>query len=157
MGINKPSLYATFGDKAQLFRRALDRYVSRQSPLWEQALRESSARAAVERFLNAAADSLTSEHNPHCCLLVGAALSCGEETEGIKKELAARRADGNSLLRARLLRARADGELAPGVDVAALARYFSSVLGGMSVEASGGATRQDLQNVIDLALKVWPA
>jgi len=42
------------------------------------------------------------------------------------------------------------------VDVAALSRYFSAILRGMSVEASGGATRQDLQNVIDLSLKVWP-
>jgi len=157
MGIHKPSLYAAFGDKSGLFRKAVDRYVFRQSILWERSFCESSARVATERMLKTAADALTSGQNPHGCLLVQAALSCSEETECIKKELAARRADSDSLLRARLVRAQAEGELALGVDVAGLSRYFSTVLRGMSVEASGGAARQDLEKVVDWALKAWPA
>lgn len=156
MGINKPSLYATFGDKADLFRRVVDRYLSQQNPLWEQVSREPTARMAVGRILNAVADSLTSGQNPHGCLLVQAALTCSEESECIKKELALRRADSDSMLRARLERAQNEGEIPAGVDVAALSRYFSTILRGMSVEASGGATRQDLQNVIDLSLRAWP-
>ena len=156
MEINKPSLYATFGDKANLFRKVMDRYVSKQNPLWEQVFREPSARMAVERILNAVADSLTCGQSPHGCLLVQAALTCSQESEGIKKELALRRADSDSMLRARLERAQKEGEIPPNVDAAALSRYFSTILRGMSVEASGGATRQDLQNVIDLALRAWP-
>jgi AcrR family transcriptional regulator len=156
MGINKPSLYATFGDKAELFRRAVDRYASNQTPLWEQAFQEPTARRAVERILNASADALTSGQNPRGCLLVQAALTCSEESECIKQELALRRGDSDAMLRARMIRAQADRELALDVDVAALSRYFSTVLRGMSVEASGGATRNDLQNVIDLAMKAWP-
>jgi AcrR family transcriptional regulator len=157
MGINKPSLYATFGDKAELFRRVVDRYISRQNLLWQQVLREPSARLALERILNAVADSLTSGQNPRGCLLVQSALTCSEESECVKKELALRRSDSDSMLRARLERAQKEGEIPEGVDVAALSRYFSTILRGMSVEASGGATRQDLQNVIDLSLKAWPA
>lgn len=157
MGINKPSLYATFGDKAELFRKVVDRYTSRQNDLWEQVSREPSARTALERILNAVADSLTSGQNPHGCLLVQSALTCSEESECIKKELALRRGDSDTMLRLRLERAQKEGEIPPDADVAALSRYFSAILRGMSVEASGGATRQDLQNVIDLSLKVWPA
>jgi len=157
MGINKPSLYGTFGDKAELFRKVVDRYLSRQNLLWEQVLREPSARTTVERILNAVADSLTSGQNPHGCLLVQSALTCSEESECIKNELSLRRADSDGMLRLRLERAQKEGEIPQGVDVAALSRYFSTILRGMSVEASGGATRQDLQNVIDLALKAWPA
>ena len=157
MGINKPSLYAAFGDKADLFRKAVDRYLSRQTVLWEQAFHEPTARRAVEVILNAAADSLTSGQNPRGCLLVQSALTCSEESNCIKEELAMRRADSDSMLRAHLARAKEKGELLPDVDVSALSRYFSTVLRGMSVEASGGATRKDLQNVIDLAMKAWPA
>jgi len=157
MGINKPSLYATFGDKAALFRKVVDHYLRRQSPLWDDALRLPTARASVAHILNFVADGLTSGKNPHGCLLVQAALSCGDEADCIKKELAARRADGDSLIRARLLRGQAEGELPRGVDAEALSRFFSTVLRGMSVEASGGATRGHLQNVIELAMKAWPS
>jgi AcrR family transcriptional regulator len=156
MGINKPSLYATFGDKAALFRKVVDHYVTQLGGLWEGALSLPTAKASVVRILNAAADSLTSGNNPHGCLLVQAALSCGEETDCIKKELAAKRADGDSVLRARLVRAQAEGELSREVDATALSRFFSTVLRGMSVEASAGATRAQLQTVIDLAMKAWP-
>jgi AcrR family transcriptional regulator len=157
MGINKPSLYATFGDKAELFRKVVDRYMAQRAVVWENALREPTARLVVERILDTTADALTSGQNPHGCLLVQSALTCSRESDCIKQELALKRADSDSLLRGRFARAQAEGELAPNVDVAALARYFSTILRGMSVEASAGATRQALQNVIDLAMKAWPA
>ena len=157
MRINKPSLYAAFGDKADLFRKAVDRYMSKQGLLWEQALQEPTARRAVERILAMVADSLTSGQNPRGCLLVQSALACSEESDGIKCELALKRAESDSLLRHRFARAQAEGELPSTVDFAALSRFFSTVLRGMSVEASGGATRKDLQNVIDLAMNAWPA
>jgi AcrR family transcriptional regulator len=156
MRINKPSLYATFGDKAELFRKVVDRYVQAQASIWEGLLSHESARTAVENALCAAADSLTGPKNPRGCLLVHAALSCTKQSDCIKKQLAAKRADGNLLLRARLQRAQNDGELSSNVDVAALSRFYSTVLRGMSVEASGGASRSDLQRVIDLAMKAWP-
>ena len=156
MGINKPSLYATFGDKAELFRKVVDHYMRRQSTVWDEAFRLPTAKASVACILNSVAAALTNGKNPRGCLLVQAALSCGDEADCIKKELAARRADGDSLIRARLLRAQADGELPRDVDAAALSRFFSTVLRGMSVEASAGATRAQLQNVIELAMNAWP-
>src|SRR5215813_4291429 len=74
MKINKPSLYAAFGDKAELFRKVVDRYVTEQGALWEGLLSHKPARLAVEKILAAAADSLTCTANPHGCLLVQAAL-----------------------------------------------------------------------------------
>ena len=156
MGINKPSLYATFGDKAALFRKVVDHYMRQQSKVWDDAFRLPTAKASVACILSSVADALTNGKNPRGCLLVQAALSCGDEADCIKKELAARRADGDGLIQARLLRAQAEGELSRGVDAAALSRFFSTVLRGMSVEASAGATRPQLQNVIKLAMKAWP-
>ena len=156
MGINKPSLYATFGDKAALFRKVVDHYLRRQSGLWDDAFRLPTAKGSIARILASVADALTNGTNPHGCLLVQAALSCGDETDCIKKELAAKRAESETLMRTRLRRAQAEGEIARSVDVAALSRFFSTILRGISVEASGGATRAQLQNVVDLAMKAWP-
>jgi AcrR family transcriptional regulator len=156
MRINKPSLYATFGDKATLFREVVDHYMRRQSGLWDDAFRLPTAKGSIARILTSVADGLTNGKNPHGCLLVQAALSCGDETDCIKKELAAKRAESETLMRTRLQRAQAEGEIPRSVDVAALSRFFSTILRGMSVEASGGATRVQLQTVIDLAMKAWP-
>src|SRR5947209_16697338 len=68
MGINRPSLYAAFGDKEMLFRKALDRYASGPAAYVSEALKEPTARAAIERLLREAADSLTNPHNPPGCL-----------------------------------------------------------------------------------------
>ena len=156
MGINKPSLYAAFGDKAELFGKVVAHYLKQQSTLWNDAFALPTARAAVLKILNSIADAITNGKNPHGCLLVRAALSCGDEADCIKKELAQKRAESEHMLRARFLRAQAEGELGPGVDIVALSRFFSAILRGMSVEASGGASRTQLQSVIDLAMAAWP-
>src|SRR6202051_2035496 len=77
MGINRPSLYAAFGDKEALFRKALDRYLKGPSAYTQEALREPTARAVVERLLLGAADLNTARRNPGGCLMVQGALACG--------------------------------------------------------------------------------
>src|SRR6185503_17277031 len=63
MGINRPSLYAAFGDKQSLFRKVLDRYAEGPAAYFDEALREPTARAVVERLLRASADLQTSRRN----------------------------------------------------------------------------------------------
>src|SRR4051794_13410816 len=54
MGINVPSLYAAFGNKEALFRKALDRYVQRPASYLPNALKEPTARRAVEQLFRGA-------------------------------------------------------------------------------------------------------
>ncbi len=157
MGINRPSLYAAYGNKEALFRKALDRYAEAADSAVRCALEEPTARGAVARVLRMAADGSACPSNPRGCLMVSAALACGEEAETIRQELAARRAGTEMLVRQRLERARAEGDLPAGASPADLARYVVTVLHGMSVQAAGGATRAELQRVAETALRVWPA
>lgn len=157
MGINRPSLYAAFGNKEELFRLALDRYVETgPGALQRVALEEPTARAVVERLLKTAAKTLTDPKNPRGCLAVQGALSCGEAAQSIKDELCARRSASEAALRERLERAKAEGDLSSDSDPAALARYVETVVQGMSVQASGGASQADLLNVVEMSLKAWP-
>jgi AcrR family transcriptional regulator len=157
MGINRPSLYAAFGNKEELFRRALDRYIEKGPGVGhKRALEEPTAYGVVSRMLHHCAESLTDPKHPPGCLAVQGALTCGEASETIKNELCARRAAGELALRDRLKRAKADGDLPRTSDPEALARYISTIAHGMSVQSAGGATREELLSVVDLVLKSWP-
>src|ERR1700736_5166924 len=111
MGINKPSLYAAFGDKEKLFRKVLDRYSEGPASHSRVALQEPTSRAVVERLLSGTADLLTSPRNPGGCLLVQGALACGNGANSVRRELVSRRLAGEAALRRRLKRAKNDGEL----------------------------------------------
>src|ERR671919_2716556 len=63
MGINPPSLYAAFGNKENLFRKALDRYAEQRTRFWDEAREVETARGMVEHLLRASADFLTEECN----------------------------------------------------------------------------------------------
>jgi AcrR family transcriptional regulator len=158
MGISRPSLYAAFGNKEDLFRRALDRYAEcGPGAIHREALAAPTARGVVEQLLHGAAHCLTSPDNPRGCLAVQGALSCGEASETIKDELCKRRAAGETALRQRLERAKAEGDLKADADPKALARYVVTVQQGMSVQAAGGASREDLVTVAKLAMLAWPS
>lgn len=156
MGINRPSLYAAFGNKEALFRKVLDRYAEGPAAYVTEALAEPTARAAAERLLGGAVDLLTGPRGPRGCLLVHGALACGEAAESVRRELAARRAAGEAAIRRRFERARAAGDLPPDACPADLARYVATVLRGMAVEAASGASRAELRRVVELAMRAWP-
>jgi len=157
MGINRPSLYAAFGNKETLFRLALDRYAEMgPGAVQRAALAEPTARRVVETLLRTAASSLTDPEHPAGCMAVQGALSCGEASEAIRNELCARRSAGEMELRQRFERARSEGDVRADADPAALARYVSTLLQGMAVQAASGATYQDLRDVAEVALASWP-
>ncbi len=156
MGINRPSLYAAFGSKEELFRKALDRYVEGPAAFVREALNEPTARAVAERLLGGTIELVTDRRNPRGCLIVQGALACGETAESVRREVAARRVAGEVAVRERFERARADGDLPAKADAADLARYVVTVMRGMAVQAAGGASREDLRRVVDLALQAWP-
>jgi AcrR family transcriptional regulator len=156
MGINRPSLYAAFGSKEELFRKALERYVEGPAAFVRESLTEPTARGVAERLLGGTIDLVTDRRNPRGCLIVQGALACGETAESVRRELAARRAAGEVAVRQRFERARADGDLPAESDAADLARYVVTVMRGMAVQAAGGASREDLRRVAELALQAWP-
>jgi AcrR family transcriptional regulator len=157
MHINRPSLYAAFGDKEKLFRKVLDRYAEGPASYSEAALQEPTSRAVVERLLYGTADLLTSPGNPRGCLWVQGALACGNGGNSVRKELVSRRLGAEAALRQRLNLARTQGDLPPGANPATLARYVVTLIQGMSIQAAGGASRGELHRIIDLALQFWPS
>jgi AcrR family transcriptional regulator len=156
VGVNRPSLYAAFGDKKALFRKALDRYLNGPASYTQAALKEPTARAVAERLLRGAADLNTSPRNPGGCLIVQGALACGEAADSVRQELAASRAAGEAALRRRFEQAQSEGDLAGDTDPADLARYLATVVYGIAVQAAGGASKSKLQRVVEMTLQALP-
>ena len=156
MGITKPSLYATYGNKEGLFRKALDSYWANCMAFVEEALAEPTARRVVEHLLYGSADAQTDRARPPGCLVTNAALVCSEASQAIKRELIEWRAAPETALRRRLERALAAGDLPEDADPADLARYVTAVIQGMAVQAASGADRETLHGVVRMALRAWP-
>jgi AcrR family transcriptional regulator len=156
VGVSRPSLYAAFGDKEALFRKALDRYLNGPAAYTQEALKEPTARAVVERLLRGAADLDTAPRNPGGCLTVQGALVCAEAGDSIRRELAEYRAAGEGKLRRRFQRAKSEGDLPATVNPADLASYVATIVFGMAVQAAGGASRDKLQHIVEMALRTLP-
>ncbi|AGZ40938.1 TetR/AcrR family transcriptional regulator [Actinoplanes friuliensis] len=153
MGINRPSLYATFGSKEELFKRAFSRYHERQVATARAALDQPSAYASIEAFLRSSADGLTAEDHPPGCFSIQGGLACAPENARISESLAAGRAATEAALRERLSRAAAEGDLPEGVDPGALARFVMVISEGHAVHAAAGAARADLHASVDIAMR----
>jgi AcrR family transcriptional regulator len=156
MGINMPSLYAAFGNKEELFKKVLDRYIEEPASYLPNALKAPTAREAAETLFDGAVNMVMNRSHPDGCLLVQGALSAGPTAEPVRIELARRRGRAEAAIRKRFERAQAEGELAHEVDVAKLARFVMTVIWGMSVQAASGATRQQLKDIGDTAMLAWP-
>jgi AcrR family transcriptional regulator len=157
MGINPPSLYACFGNKEGLLKAALDRYTKLRGHWMDEVVAAPTAREVAERMLMGIAEKQTDPANPPGCLLVQGGIACGTGSENVPFELAARRAENEDQLRERFIRAKAEGDLKPTSDPAALARYVSAVSVGMGVMASSGSDREALRQVADVAVQAVEA
>jgi len=158
MGITPPSLYSAFGDKEHLFWEAIERYVEGPGSGIPRALAEEpTARAAIERLLREAAQELTRSSHPRGCMVTMAATNCTVGSAHIQAALAKRRAEVEAGIRARITEGVRQGELPAQTDPAALARLFTAVYTGMSMQAKDGATRAQLLATVDAAMGAWPA
>jgi AcrR family transcriptional regulator len=157
MGINRPSLYAAFGNKEQLFHKALGRYQTGPMSFLTEALRKATARAVVEAIFSGFVRMQRDRDKARGCLVVSGALACGEEAEMVRRKLAQLRQAVVTALRERFERAAREGELPAGTDCATLARYIATVLNGLAVQSASGATEKELRLVAALAMKAWPS
>jgi AcrR family transcriptional regulator len=156
MGINRPSLYAAFGNKEQLFRKALDHYQTGPSSFLIEALSEPTARAVAEAIFEGFITMQHDRDKARGCLIVAGALAASEDAEPVRQELARLRQATVTALQERFEQAVRDGDLAPGSDCRTLARYVSTVLNGLAVQAASGTTEKELRQVAAMAMRAWP-
>ncbi|MET7683308.1 TetR/AcrR family transcriptional regulator [Streptomyces sp. NPDC005423] len=157
MGITRTSMYAAFGNKENLFRKALERYTEGPASYGARALLEPTARQVAAAFLVGSVRASTRPGCPTGCLGVQGSLAAGDLGSSARDALVTWRNEHTALLRDRFRQAVDQGDLPSGTDPEVLARYLMTVANGIAVQAAGGATRDALQQVADMALRSWPA
>ena len=156
MGITRTSMYAAYGNKEELFDKALQRYTDGPASYAVRALEQPTARAVAAAFLHGSIGATTRTGDPAGCLGVQAGLAVGSAANRTRQRLAAWRNEAAALLRDRFQRAVDEGDLPTTADPDVLARYLMTVGNGIAVQAASGVNRETLQEVVELALQSWP-
>jgi AcrR family transcriptional regulator len=156
MGITRPSLYGTFGNKEELFRKALERYEQGYMGFFREAMKEPTSRAVVEKMMNGYVEALTASCNPGGCFGINAAMACSDAATAIQKAVIEKRKFGEQTLAERMQQAKDEGDLPADCDPVDLARYIMTVSQGMAVQAVAGAGREPLMKVVEMTLRTWP-
>jgi len=147
MGINRFSLYDTFGDKHSLFLAALDRYRAEVvEELFSTLETAQDGATAIRSFFLGQAESLSSEETVRGCLLT----NCSTELAARDEEAGARVRDSiarsERAFRSALATAAARGDVAAGRDLDDLARFFATAANGMAVVAKAKPGRAFLES-----------
>jgi AcrR family transcriptional regulator len=156
MGINRSSLYSSFGDKEQLFKRAIANYADGPASYVGESLRQPSARAVIKALLKGTLALLTDPTHPPGCLFIQGGLACGSGAESVKQALVDWRRNGEAAIEKRMKQARKEGDLPLDVDPRDLARYVCIVMTGLGVQAANGANHSEMTRAVDLALRSMP-
>ena len=152
LNMNRPSIYAAFGNKQELFSLSLQTYIDEQLAFVDEAVKQETLSEVIEMLFNKQIDLLSEKKRG--CMLVQAALSCGEETQEIKNELTEQRKVLEGKLRKRFQMAQLRKDTSSSESPAAAAKYITTIYQGISVQAASGATKKELTEVAELAKKV---
>ncbi|WP_367253482.1 TetR/AcrR family transcriptional regulator [Pseudomonas sp. stari2] len=146
-GMNRPSLYAAFGDKHALYIKALDQYWETAHAAMQAALNDSNLtleQALTGFYEGQLAIYFSGDGQPRGCFAIGTATTEAVEDPEIRKVLSLRLSQLDADLEARLQKALDTGELKPDTDLAALAMLASSLLHSISIRARAGKSREEL-------------
>ncbi|MCW5831828.1 MAG: TetR/AcrR family transcriptional regulator [Labilithrix sp.] len=156
-GVERPALYAAFGNKEALFRKALARYDERYLDYIPEALRLPTARDVAARVLHGAVELNTRYADRTGCLGINGAVAGSDEAEPVRRALVDFRASGLERLRERFERAKAEGDLPKTANAGVLATFVMTVTQGIAVQAKAGVCRDVLRAVAEQALASWPS
>ncbi|QWQ10961.1 TetR/AcrR family transcriptional regulator [Ralstonia solanacearum] len=156
MGITRPSLYSTFGNKESLFFKALDQYQRVNMAYGRKALEAPTAQAFVEELLEGAVAAQLSDNQPRGCLSVINSMQGGDQSQVIRAEVLRRATEVHCLMVMRLERARIEGDIPTSVDPEGLARLLTSVLQSIATLGAAGASADQLRALANSTIAVWP-
>ncbi|SDK60278.1 TetR/AcrR family transcriptional regulator [Streptomyces indicus] len=156
LGIGRASLYATFGNKHELYLKALDRYRETRDPVLVEELSQPgpvlpAVRALVQRF----ADESTAESTRLAgCLVTNTAAELAPHDRDAARRVERSWEHLETPLHSALVRARAQGELPASTEPLALARMLVVLMQGMRVAGKASSDPGRVRDAAEQALKL---
>jgi AcrR family transcriptional regulator len=150
MELNRPSVYAAFGDKEALYLQTLGRYRDAGAAAMRAALDPERPLQDGVRQVYAGALALYFANKPaRGCMLIGTAATESVRNAKVREVLGASLLQFDRLFEERFKTARETGEIARNADPAMLARLASSVRFSLAVRARAGESRRSLEALAD--------
>ncbi|AOR32997.1 TetR family transcriptional regulator [Streptomyces fodineus] len=154
-GLNRSSLYATFGGKQELYLAALRRYLDhRARPAFHRLAQDERGLPAIADFFAGLIEARCSgEYARWGCMAVNAHAGAEHEGPEVRAVLDQHHQELRDAMRAALVTAEADGQLAAGTDPEASAELLGLLAYGVNLRSRAGADAQSLNRTVTAALK----
>jgi AcrR family transcriptional regulator len=156
LGINRPSVYAAFGNKEELFAQALAKYNQGPIAYLKEVLLEKTSRDVVRKMLMKSVELLTCAEQPRACLAIQSSISSELAAAGIQQHIINGLHQIEVNIKNRFDRAIAEGDLPKDTDAWILTKYVTTIHKGLSIQASNGSSAEELRGVVEITLKSWP-
>ncbi|MEV0235221.1 helix-turn-helix domain-containing protein [Nonomuraea sp. NPDC050786] len=151
LGIARASIYATFGGKHELYLKALERYLGQRDIVGPLA-QPGPAVPAIRAFLDSYVAECLADEARRGCMVVNSAVEFASRDAAVAAKVAASWAGLETALAAALVRARAQGEIPPGKDPYALARFLLVLLQGLRVLGRADPDPRRLRDAVEQAM-----
>jgi AcrR family transcriptional regulator len=153
MGLSPSSVYAAFGDKHALFQLAVKRYMEMRAQYAVKALEEPTLEKSIRALFSNTIEFLTTPGHPPTCMTLAGAVGCSLAAKPARDLMTELRKQNQAAVRERLLEARKNGELPKEISVDDYARYLSTIIAGLSIQAANGSTKAELKRTAQMALR----
>jgi AcrR family transcriptional regulator len=158
MGISASSFYNAFGSKEHLYQEATEAYMEAAGQWFAGELNaDTDTKTAFHRLLSAAAREFTRIDLPTGCMISLACTQVPPALACLRDTMAGHREAAQSAMAARIQRGIDEGDVPKDTDVEALAAFYSTLSRGLALQARDGASREQLQAIVEIGMRAWPA
>lgn len=153
-GLNRSSLYATFGNKDRLYLAALERYTQHSSaPLVRRLVEDGRGLPAVTDFFSALIEARCSgEYARWGCMISNAYLGAENSTPDIRAVLERQHRNLRDAMRSTLVVARSKGHLHRDADVESSAELLALLAHGVNLRSRAGTDAPELHRAVAAAV-----
>ncbi|MFD5227296.1 TetR/AcrR family transcriptional regulator [Streptomyces qaidamensis] len=154
LGIGRASIYATFGNKHELYLKALDRYDrTGLPPILRELSQPGPALPAVRKLVRRyAAEAADARERLNGCMVTNAAAELAPHDRATARHVERNWDQLEAVLHSTLVRAQAQGELPAGRDPLALARMLLVLLQGLRVVGKASPYPERVRDAAEQAL-----
>lgn len=156
MGLSRASLYATFGDKEQLFRRVMDLYAREKTAYMHEVFDRPTARGVAEKSFAGILALQANKDDPKGCMGIVHSVCHAPGDESVRAYVTERSNFWKAGLIERMQQAQRQGDFASDIDARDLALSLKAACDGVLVAASNGATEDELDGMVRMFLTMWP-
>lgn len=155
LGINRASLYDTFGGKKELFEKALDQYMKINQEASKGMLnRSENVRQTIRTMLEKAVTEILSDNDRKGCFVVNATTELAASDPDISQRALGNQRQFLSLMQSLIIKGQANGEIPEGKDARALALSMFIVFSGLRVVGKAYLSKEDVESVITPVLSM---